>query len=1069
VSAICPECGLPLPVGAPEAGCPGCSLRLALSPDALTPIEAKRPLPPGLKSRFFGDYEIRGEIARGGMGVVYRARQLGLNRLVALKMVQSHHLLSDEARLRFRMEIEAVAQLHHPHIVSLYESGEEDGAHYFTMRLVEGGDLAAWLERDRPLRQIIQLLVKVCRAVHYAHQRGVLHRDLKPSNILVDEQGEPHVADFGLAKSLDQESGFTFTSSVLGSPNYMAPEQASGKVRQLTTAVDVYGLGAILYHILAARPPFQAGTPIETLRQVVDRDPAPPRAFKPDTDSDLETIALKCLRKAPGERYGTAEELAQDLERWLANEPILARPLGAFATVWRWSQRHPVATVLATALALALAIMVVGTAFGIVRIRNAEEKSASSLRESLLREASSLRLGGELGHRERALGLLREAAVLGGSAEFRSRLRNELLAVLARTDITFTSASFSNAPTSPALIRPDERFERVATVEDSTNILIRPITNGASVQRLVSTDGPVSKIEGFSPNGRFLAVRFTNTLSIWDLETRTRCLTHVGTNNTFAFAPHEDTLLLQDTPNEAVLLELPSGRERLRWRSIEPRQARRSTGWHTLSFSPDGRMVAGASGISPMVELMNPDTGEQIRILTNYTASATPSHTMTMGWSRYGSALAIATADGRIYNWNPRTGERRWVSPPMIAPARSITYHPRGDWVAAVCENDQMRYFHDLAQGFVFEHPAAGEHIRFSPDGSRLGPLRSGESWGWLELQPSRAYSEFRVAHQAFRLDAAKFSADGRLLAVGHSDDVFLIDPVQGNRLRERNDWRMSASVFHPRENHLFVGGSNGLMRYRHSLSQDRLTFSRGEKIHDGGGWQAFDFSAGGKFLAAFNARSNATFVFDQTFTNLLATLGPMTNVGEVAVSPDGRWVVTGTHVERTVRLWDVAGRKLIQATVTGPAPRGLFSADGRWLAVTGGSGFQLFETGHWKPAPALPLPAGRPTLGIGAFSPDGRILALVVDRFTLHLIDMRNFESIGILRPPGATQLLGLAFSADGSQLAAVGPEARVAVWNLRELQRSAGEFGLEWGSTTRATASRRNTARNPSVSTSE
>jgi serine/threonine protein kinase len=262
------------------AGCLGCSLRLALSPEALTPLEAKRPLPPGLKSRFFGDYEILSEIARGGMGVVYRARQLGLNRIVALKMVQSHHLLSDEARLRFRVEIEAVAQLHHPHIVALYESGEQEGAHYFTMRLVEGGDLAAWLERKHPLRQIIQLLVKVCRAVHYAHQRGILHRDLKPSNILVDDQGEPHVADFGLAKSLDHDSGFTFTSSVLGSPNYMAPEQASGKVRQLTTAVDVYGLGAILYHALAARPPFQAGTPIETLRQVVDRDPVPPRSLQ---------------------------------------------------------------------------------------------------------------------------------------------------------------------------------------------------------------------------------------------------------------------------------------------------------------------------------------------------------------------------------------------------------------------------------------------------------------------------------------------------------------------------------------------------------------------------------------------------------------------------------------------------------------------------------------------------------------------------------------------------------------------------------------------------------------------
>ncbi|HZO85509.1 MAG TPA: serine/threonine-protein kinase, partial [Verrucomicrobiae bacterium] len=288
----CPECGLEIPAGTASFGCPACSLRLALSPDEATTSATQPPLPHGLKSRFFGDYEILEELGRGGMGVVYRARQLSLNRVVALKMVQSHHLLSDEARLRFRVEIEAVAQLHHPHIVSLYESGERDGAHYFTMRLVEGGDLAAQFKRDRPLREHVKSLVEVCRAVHYAHQRGILHRDLKPSNILVDQQGEPHVADFGLARSLDHDSGFTFTSSVLGSPNYMAPEQATGKARQLTTAVDVYGLGAILYHLLAGRPPFQAKTPIETLRLVVDREPVSPRSLSPKADRDLETIAL---------------------------------------------------------------------------------------------------------------------------------------------------------------------------------------------------------------------------------------------------------------------------------------------------------------------------------------------------------------------------------------------------------------------------------------------------------------------------------------------------------------------------------------------------------------------------------------------------------------------------------------------------------------------------------------------------------------------------------------------------------------------------------------------------------
>jgi WD40 repeat protein len=383
----------------------------------------------------------------------------------------------------------------------------------------------------------------------------------------------------------------------------------------------------------------------------------------------------------------------------------------------------------------------------------------------------------------------------------------------------------------------------------------------------------------------------------------------------------------------------------------------------------------------------------------------------------------------------------------MIAPARSITYHPGGDWVAAVCENEQMRYFDDLAQGFVFEHPAAGECIEFSPDGRRLGPLRMGKIWGWLELRPAREYAEFRVAQSGFQFSDARFSADGRMLAVGHSDDVFLIDAERGTRLRERSDWRTSACIFHPGRDELFVGGTDGLMRYRHLLSQTgRLTFSRGERLHAGNNWQAFDFSADGRFLAAFNARSNATFVFDQTFTNRLATLGPMTNVGTVAISPDGRWVTTGAHVERMVRLWDVTTERLIETRSVGPRPQGAFSADGRWLALMGGWGFHLLETGTWKPAPQLPLPGGRPVSGAAAFSPDGQILALVVDQFTVQLIDLRRFKSLGILRPPGATPLRGLAFSADGSRLAAVGPEARVAIWNLRDLRGRLAELRLDW-----------------------
>jgi WD40 repeat protein len=1033
---ICPECGLAIPAG---AGCPGCSLRLALSPGAAAPSETKRPLPPGLKSRYFGDYEILDEIARGGMGVVYRARQLGLNRLVALKMVQSSHLLSDEARLRFRVEIEAVAQLNHPHIVSLYESGEQDGAHYFTMRLVEGGDLAAQLKKERPLRERIRLLVKVCRAVHYAHQRGILHRDLKPSNILVDLEGEPHVADFGLAKSLDHDSGFTFTSSVLGSPNYMAPEQAAGKTRQLTTAVDVYGLGAILYHLLAGCPPFEAKTPIETLRQVMDKDPTPPRSTNPHTDRDLETIALKCLRKEPSTRYGTAEELAQDLERWLAGDPILARPLGPVATAWRWSRRHPAAAILGLALMLALAAIVVGTGIAAIRIQSAEQKSAAHLRESLLREASSLRLESEIGNRDQGLRLIREAATLGGPPEFRMRARNELLATMVRTEPKFLPVKATNVNVRLDLNGIHPGFQMAASVENETNVVFRALEDAAFRGRVVSPNGPVARVEVFSPSGFFLAYRQPGIIGVWDLKTARHCFTRSGTNFTFAFHPREDAILIQESPNEAVLLDLPSGEERLRWIAPSPRLSGRRTGWYLLSFSPDGRTLATTSAGSVLVELLNPNTGEQLRTLTNN------SRAVAMSWSADGDALAIATADGRVTIWNPSTGALEWSSPVMVAAVQSMAFHPHREWLAVGCQDQKVRFIDTHQKRFVFEYPVESRRLAFSPHGIRLGPVWSQGQFGWLETRRAEAFISFGVGSSLNALTDGSFSADGRVLTVGHSGSVIVCNPHIGRKVRTRNDWRASACLFHPRENYLFVSDRKGISRYTYELDGARFTNSSPEMILPGAEWRTFAFTPDGRRFAAFNSQSNAVFVFDQTLTNRLASFGPHTSAETIVFSPDARWLATSSRSDRAVRLWDVAGEKMITRLPVGYPARSAFSSDGRWFVATG-ERFDLRKTGTWEPAPPLQFIEKRPILGAAAFSPDSRMLAVVVNRFEVHLFDLKTFERIGILRPPSAVQMLSLFFSPDGSELAALGAEARVAVWNMREMEQSLKEFGLGW-----------------------
>lgn len=302
------------------------------------------------KARSFGDYELLEEIARGGMGVVYKARQRSLNRVVALKMILAGQLASAADVRRFRTEAEAAARLDHPSIVPIYEIDEHEGQHYFSMKLIEGGDLVHQLpqwQRD-PIKSA-RMLAVAARAVHYAHQRGLLHRDLKPANILLDSQGNPFISDFGLAKLMERDAGLTPSGGIVGTPKYMAPEQASPK-HPTTTAVDVYGMGAILYEVLTGQAPFSAGSPLETMLAVLEKEPPRPRSVNPRVSADLETICLKCLRKDASERYGSALELAEDLERFAAGEPILARHTGPVEKFWCWCRRKPVVAALTGAL-----------------------------------------------------------------------------------------------------------------------------------------------------------------------------------------------------------------------------------------------------------------------------------------------------------------------------------------------------------------------------------------------------------------------------------------------------------------------------------------------------------------------------------------------------------------------------------------------------------------------------------------------------------------------------------------------------------------------------------------------
>ncbi|MBO0695221.1 MAG: protein kinase, partial [Verrucomicrobia bacterium] len=299
----------------------------------------------------FGDYELLEEIARGGQGVVYRARQKSLNRIVALKVIRLGHWATASHLKRFRLEAEAAASLEHPGIVSVHEVGERDGSCYFSMRFVEGGQLDAVVRRNPiPIRRAAELIAKLARTVAYAHERGILHRDIKPGNILLDAEGEPHLTDFGLARLVETENDMTRTSEFLGTPSYMAPEQARGDGVAVTRATDVYGLGAVLYHLLTGHPPFAGATTYETVRMVLETSPQKPRLWNSKLNHDLQTICLKCLEKDPKRRYLSALALAEDLERWLKHEPIRAKRSGFFTRSGKWVRRNPAIAVMAALL-----------------------------------------------------------------------------------------------------------------------------------------------------------------------------------------------------------------------------------------------------------------------------------------------------------------------------------------------------------------------------------------------------------------------------------------------------------------------------------------------------------------------------------------------------------------------------------------------------------------------------------------------------------------------------------------------------------------------------------------------
>lgn len=532
--------------------------RAASAADSTAGLEPPPGMPSARHPRRFGDYELHEEIARGGMGVIYRASQVNLGRPVALKMILSGRLAAPSDVERFRHEAEAAARLDHPNIVPIYEVGAHEDQHYFSMKLIEGGDLTAHRERFRGQpRAAAALVAAVALAVHHAHQRGVLHRDLKPRNILLDAQGRPHITDFGLAKRIDGDQELTHSGAIVGTATYMAPEQARAD-RVLTTAIDIYSLGAILYELLTGRPPLRGTTPADTLLQVIEREPERPRAINPRIDRDLETICLKCLEKDPARRYGSAEALAEELNRWLEGRPITARPVRTSERCWRWCRRNPGLAVVIAGAAAIIILLTAGFSWSllneiaqtrealgreqqaVIEARKARDEAQDSLARSLCEQARGLARSGDPGRRwailakvreaerlrSRRAGSLRSAAMNGEQTLLPARheLRSEAVSALLISDALATYSLGASTGSQPALSGDGRRAAWVASRGGGGSALVLADLTTGGEQAQFDREAMLGTALAVDMAGAMLASARADAgaVTIWDLKTQTQ-------------------------------------------------------------------------------------------------------------------------------------------------------------------------------------------------------------------------------------------------------------------------------------------------------------------------------------------------------------------------------------------------------------------------------------------------------------------------------------------------------------------------------------------------------------------